>query len=344
MTTTQTKLTIKDVIKQLKADLIGKDSYRGVTLTYSWLANQFGHISLGFIPTIVLYKIKNATCCHNYSAMQAATTIAIMWFLFELYNFLAPLLFTKKAKSYVFAPSWFNVAFDTFTDVMFFALGSFVASILYTQTATNTYIILIILAILIYPIAYWFATKMLIQYARYPMQFRLSQWTGNISKNDKEMVASFINMAKQNTANHLLVFGADRTGKSSISIGIATEFSIKENACSYYTCLKWLSTINMSDEEIRAEEKNEMWSWRKANCLVIDDINLGNTIPGHYLTPDYLYSVLAVNENNINDIKTKNIVWVMGAAGVHDINITSWINMLKKIGINTNQIFTIKLF
>ncbi len=40
-------ITGRDIRNQLKADLIGKDSYRGVTLTYTWLANQFGHISSG---------------------------------------------------------------------------------------------------------------------------------------------------------------------------------------------------------------------------------------------------------------------------------------------------------
>ncbi len=35
-------ISLKDVLHQLKKDFIGKDSYRGVTLTYSWLANQFG--------------------------------------------------------------------------------------------------------------------------------------------------------------------------------------------------------------------------------------------------------------------------------------------------------------
>lgn len=50
-------ISLKHVLQQLKADLIGKDSYRGVTLTYSWLPNQFGHISLGFIPTVILFII-----------------------------------------------------------------------------------------------------------------------------------------------------------------------------------------------------------------------------------------------------------------------------------------------
>ena len=34
--------TIKE---QWKEDLIGKDAYRGTSLTYAFLANQFGHFS-----------------------------------------------------------------------------------------------------------------------------------------------------------------------------------------------------------------------------------------------------------------------------------------------------------
>ncbi len=49
-------ISSKHVLKQLKDDLIGKDSYRGVTLTYTWLANQFGHFSLGFIPTCFIWR------------------------------------------------------------------------------------------------------------------------------------------------------------------------------------------------------------------------------------------------------------------------------------------------
>jgi hypothetical protein len=132
------RITVKDVFKQLKADLIGKDSYRGVTLTYSWLANQFGHIAFGFIGTTIaffLYKKTNGT---EQSGIKAASTIAIIWICFELYNFLGPLLLNKKTNSkllyvsgpkYQFQPAWANIAFDTFTDMCFFALGSFLCAL-----------------------------------------------------------------------------------------------------------------------------------------------------------------------------------------------------------------------
>ena len=48
------KQTLKDIFSQLKADLIGKDSYRGVTLSYSWLANQLGQ-AIGSGRCILLF-------------------------------------------------------------------------------------------------------------------------------------------------------------------------------------------------------------------------------------------------------------------------------------------------
>mgnify|MGYP003685171887 FL=1 len=83
-------ITIKKILQQLKADLIGKDSYRGITLTYAWLANQFGHISLGFIPSFLLYHFL------DIDAMKSAIYVSLAWLVFETYNFLGPLLSKKE--------------------------------------------------------------------------------------------------------------------------------------------------------------------------------------------------------------------------------------------------------
>jgi hypothetical protein len=37
--------TAKMIFRQILNDLSGKDAYRGVTLTYTWMANQFGQLS-----------------------------------------------------------------------------------------------------------------------------------------------------------------------------------------------------------------------------------------------------------------------------------------------------------
>lgn len=91
-------ITGRDIRNQLKADLIGKDSYRGVTLTYTWLANQFGHISLGFIPTFILYLILSRNHNNDWASFWAAIYISATWFIFETFNFLGPLLLSNPLK------------------------------------------------------------------------------------------------------------------------------------------------------------------------------------------------------------------------------------------------------
>lgn len=91
-------ITGRDIRNQLKADLIGKDSYRGVTLTYTWLANQFGHISLGFIPTFILYIVLSRYYSNDSASIRAAAFISAAWFIFEAFNFLGPLLLSNPFK------------------------------------------------------------------------------------------------------------------------------------------------------------------------------------------------------------------------------------------------------
>ena len=180
------KISAKNILLQLKADLIGKDSYRGVTLTYSWLANQFGHFSLGFIPaTILFFRLKKYYSIED-AGFRAALYITITWICFELYNFLGPLLFKKKTSSklvylsgsaYQFQPAWGNIAFDTFTDLCFFAFGAFCSTcllIFYHDGNTNTItnVLGILCLIIAYPAHYWYLTKMYQQLAQFPFQFR----------------------------------------------------------------------------------------------------------------------------------------------------------------------------
>src|SRR5215213_4461197 len=148
----------RDILRQLKADLIGKDSHRGVTLTYSWLANQFGHISLGFIPTFIVYIFLSKKYPGHEAALWSSISISVTWLLFETYNFLGPLLSNHQSRSkvlfipktnYTFPPAWTNIAFDTFTDLLFFWFGAFLSGLLCFYTMEGLIVLLILMAMLI---------------------------------------------------------------------------------------------------------------------------------------------------------------------------------------------------
>ncbi len=343
-------ISFKRILQQLKADLIGKDSHRGVTLTYAWLANQFGHISLGFMPTFLLYYFLNT------SALKSALIVSAVWFLFELYNFLGPLLLKRESNSnvffypkknkYIFKPKWINVAFDTFTDVCFFILGSFLFAFCIHKLNTN--LVLIVLGVLAIYLGlasrYWYVTKMHQFYARFPFQLRLSQWNFAINSSDKLKVDKFLSL--KNTGNHLLIFGSLSAGKTSLGVGMLNELSIKNNSCLYVNAIKMFNYFFKDEDDVL--ESHEIWDWKTVDYLMIDDINPSEPIEDELISPTKLLSFIdtlkSENKRNREILKNKNIIWVLGSKQSLDkTNKDKWNEMLLKIGVNGHKISTISL-
>jgi hypothetical protein len=346
------RIFFSHAMAQLKKDLIGKDSYRGVTLTYSWLANQVGHICLGFIPTCILYHVYAKHTNILNPALWAAITITGTWLVFELFNFLEPLLNTKKQKkqmnrpkeSYVFKPAWGNVAFDTATDVLFFGFGAFFAAKVCNYHAAYIAIIwLSITVLLVYPVAYWYVTKMYIQAAQYPFQGRLSQWKMGINNRDRDIVIDFLK--PQSNVKHLLVFGENGSGKTSLSVGIATEFSIKNIACNYLTMPKLFSAFY--EPTAPSTSNTELWNWRNTSVLLIDDINPSNPQKKDIINTATFIEFMnhsiygAANTQAIANTKT---IWVLGNDDETNNRKEEWIKMLGSIDVQPASIASIHLF
>ena len=342
-------INARAVFRQLKKDLIGKDAYRGVTLTYAWLANQFGHFALGFIPAIVVYNFIREKPGIHYPELWAALSTWSAWIIFELYNFLGPLVKLPSAKKelnnpdYSFPPAWGNVAFDTLTDLFYFGLGALTASLVCSYSGIVLQVIIAMLLLVAWPAYYWYTTKMYIQYAEYPFQLRLSQWQQPISELNKKAILDYID----NTDNgkHLLLFGSKGSGKTTLAVGLATEVSIKRGCCSYITAVKLLSLFYEQDNHPNVTT-HMLWNWRRSSLLVIDDINPGNPVKGDILSTTIFYDILnnpVFGPHNMQHIREKNIVWVMGTEDPATQLEENWQTLLLRIGISKENITTINL-
>jgi hypothetical protein len=345
-----TKIKRKHVLAQLKADLIGKDSHRGVTLTYSWLANQVGHFSLGFIPTLLVFSLLVYLKKEENAPFYSALYISLGWLIFELYNFLGPLLRKKKSASktfyipskddFKFEPAWGNIAFDTFTDLLFFWIGAWCASY-YLQSSTSVLIIILsLIVIVIFPASYWFLTKMYLQYANYPKQYRLSQWDFGISEEGKQIILDFKN--SKDKGNQLFICGEAEKGKTSISIGLASEMSIMRNAGFYSTGVKMM---NLFIDETEPDSK-AVWDWRNSDVIIIDDLTpeLGM---GTFISPsvffEYANQSERIKSKNLEFLKSKNLIWVLGTDKENHDHITQWTEKLVQIGVPEKKIKIVQL-
>lgn len=346
------KITGAQIRAQLKADLIGKDSFRGVTLTYAWLANQFGHFALGFIPALLLSVLLNYFMTAGQAEKTAPVVVGLLWLFFELYNFLGPLLSKYKSRSahlflpgtrYQFQPPWWNIAFDTATDVVFFNFGAYCAGYFMTGLTGMLIAALIFMALLIYPSRYWYSTKLIIQEADYPFQFRLSQWDYSLSATNRQTVLEFLKDA-QNTSNHLLIFGTANTGKTSLAVGLATELSFKQMACSYGTANQWFERMYEPQSPPSAGVL-PVWNWRNASLLIIDDLNSGRPDLLPVISPDQFREALknaqGADQMNRNLLAQKSIIWVIGgqASGQE----TNWRHLIQELGADITRIRSVEL-
>lgn len=341
-------ITRKDVLQQIKADLIGKDSHRGITLTYAWMANQFGHFSLGFIPAFLLFRWLSKTYPPYTAATWSPFIIALFWLAFETYNFLGPLLTKRPSRSKFvfipgkekrkFAPAWANIAFDTFTDLLFFWIGAYAAGVACHRTAPALTVLLILMATAVYPVRYWFLTKMYLQAAHYPVQFRLSQWDRDIDGYEMDAVEAFVK--GRTCGQHLLLFGSKGTGKTSLAVGLATEMSIKHCACHYTTAMKLYCLFY---EGKWRRTPGALWDWRGASVLVIDDVNPGEPIKDDIVSPELFLTFLNAGVTNAKCLKEKNVVWVLGSEYRPPQAANTWAAMLVRLGVDENKIRIINL-
>lgn len=340
----QFRLSAKLVKAQLTYDLIGKDSQRGITLSYGWLANQCGHCMLGYIPTHLIYLLLHYCLKLDGATWISALIVSLIWTVFEYINVRKPLK-KQKEEGALFEPDWKNIIHDTVTDLGFFIFGALLAAIVLGGSWILS-IIILILVLFLYPASKkWYHTKIFQQAAEYPIQFRLSQWKWKMQEVDKEKVLVFLSNRKP--VKHLLISGEYKTGKTSLAVAISNELSIQHYACKYTTAIKLFSSF-IESNPAQPQVPGNIWGWRTSHCLVIDDINTG--LPGtSELISAEAFLKYAQSGNygteNINALKQLNVIWVLGdVAGVGAMKLqTTWTQMLHQLGIATEQITHIHL-
>ena len=323
--------------EQFKYDIIGKDSQRGVTLSYAWLANQLGHFTLGMLTTILLYFILYFCNLEKLALIIPPIMTVGLWTGFEIFNVTKSM--HKKSLTNPFTPDWKNIKFDTFCDLVFFSLGAFGGMLVFTQTNNIIFITITVIIFISTRFIYlnWYPIKIVTQFAYFPFQYRISQWNKKISDFNKNLIQSYISNKEK---KHIVIFGGENTGKTSLAVSIATEFTIQKIPCFYTTGIKFIQLLNLSDEDFK-NNYSLPWSWREIEYLVIDDINAGDNIE-EFFKPTFFQKV--IDNSQYSDLNKKTIssipiIWVLGKKETKQ----DWINFLKGYSIEDKNIVTIEL-
>jgi hypothetical protein len=322
-----------EVWRQVVEDWTGKDVQSGYTLTYTWAANELGHfaIGLGLTPVFVwtAYLIQVIFFRPGHQSLPFAPSPVLVWSIAAVHVggwVLKEALDVRKERRQV-GGSWFvidirEVRSDAFTAVAFIGYGAGVAGFLLLQSPWSLAVVFWGLIPTVLFGWYWLPSKLSFQRANIPTQLRLSSLERGISfGNDvKRRLESFCCPKTESltsgdpapNADHIVIFGDCKSGKSAMAVAIATEcaFNCRKTLYTtfqkfihftpqgsgdepgkpvanhfvrspFYRVWRWFRSLPNRTETAPATaalpklvrvDGRELWHWEDVDVLVIDDV------------------------------------------------------------------------
>ena len=152
---------------------------------------------------------------------------------------------------------------------------------------------------------------------------------------------------------HLVIAGPVDTGKSSLAIGLGSEYGIRLGIGRYTTWAKLLQVVLNKDDEWDKPEFNDgriLWPWQTSDLLVVDDVDV---ISDHVTKADAERERSIVQQRAdklkaqvppvlLDALKYRRTVWVIG--DVDDGELNRWRAMIADvIGVDLKSVRTLQL-
>jgi hypothetical protein len=298
-------LGIRRVATQCCHDLFGtKDVQDAITATYVWMADQIGHLTLGFVPTILLCWIASLTVPwltagsvwrHLVFIVPCAVVVGV-WAWKELVD----LKDTSGRTTGVFPSDSGDVIWNVKTALLYFGIGALLGLAAFLWWP----LVPIVLVLSLWPALavtfWWLRRKLAFQQAGLPYLYRLANFPGALDAALVETVSGIANLKNRRTnflavlvgndplphtepaIRHLLISGTLGSGKTSLCVGMGTEFAFALGKGRYLSATKLIELVVGGDanaDERTYEDGLVLWNWRRCDLLIVDDVDAGVTTP-----------------------------------------------------------------
>lgn len=293
------RITVWDLLSQFKKDVYGKEVQTTSPYSYTWIADQVGHVCLGILfnfgLTLIAFYIGKGTSW-ALSFFGKDTSWALWFFgkdtswdaivgllagsiLVSLYEFRTYRSAVKEATP-LFPLDKECLRDNAAIAAAYMILGCGVG-FAFHQTAlvgVVLFLLLLLLAILIAP--QWLRQKIIWQKAGLPYLFRLADAQPNMSQEAAKQIQTLINQGAPPTPDlpprQVILGGPIGSGRTTIAAGIGSEFAFNKTKVRYLsfdTLLECASRSSSSHFEDDTGPVNiNYWRWCEAQVLIIDDI------------------------------------------------------------------------
>lgn len=272
-------ITTRDLLRQFWRDVYGKEVQSASTYSYTWMADQLGHICIGiladFLATFAVGRwMYGADATYRDGSLGGLLITVAAVSLWELSAYRSSV--TQATAVFVLDKKLLRD--NAIIAAVYMALGGVVGFAFHQIAAYAFPIAFGVLGVAIILAPRWLRQKIIWQKAGLPYLFRLADAVPTISTDGARELQKFIDAPTppEVSARQVIIGGPVGSGRTSLATGLGTEFAFKGHKVRYVgfaSLLEFASDVTPGRYPDDSGPANiGYWPWSEAQLVVIDDI------------------------------------------------------------------------
>lgn len=321
------RLGICTIWRVAQHDLFGtKDVQDSPTLSYIWLADQFGHIGIGFMGTLAVMQLLGLVAewpllCRAAIAAGAATLFIL---LKEWRDFRVESRQSQPGKAPRPEPFVFNAGevFHNCVCACFFVISGALIALAGVYRIWAGVAAFLALGAIAAVVAYWWLQrKVAFQQADLPFLYRLAKFPPNFADPRAEDILHNL-ICGSPQYRHIVIGGPLNSGKTSLAVGLGTEAAFRLQIARFTTVVKLSQTgaalvagkpAAGPRPDTTFDDGRVLWPLDDVDVLFVDDLD-GGLVGPDAIEPEKIRAALlaAPGRAFFDKYAMRRSVWVAG--------------------------------